>query len=138
MQSVLDIIRAKVPADRFSDSEILMAKEEAEYQIRNYCNLPKHRFKIPTPLTYVWANMAVDALFEADKMRHPGSQSGQTIGSVHMGDTSFTFVDFKDVVVRSLDAQVSSYSGQLNRFRRMMWNDGDEYSGDEVYEDADT
>lgn len=134
MTSVLDIVKAKIPVDRFTDSEIQMAIEEAEYQIRNFCNLPKPRFSIPVQLTYVWANMAVDALFEADRMRNPGAQSGGVLTSVHVGDTSFTFGDFKNSVIRSLDAQVQSYAGQLMRFRRMFWNDEDEYEGDECYD----
>lgn len=136
MAKVLDIIKAKIPADKFTDVEITMAMEEAEYQIRNYCNLPKPRFNIPIQLNYVWANMAVDSLFEADKMRNPGSAVGGALGSVKMGDTNFTFVDFKNSVIRSLDAQVTSYSGQLNRFRRLFWNDDDEYEGEEVYDNG--
>lgn len=136
MATVIDIINAKIPKDKFTDIEIKMAMEEAEYQIRNYCNLTKPRFNIPVQLNYVWANMAVDALFEADKMRNPGAASGGVIGSVKMGDTNFTFVDFKNSVIRSLDAQVVSYSSQLNRFRRMFWNDGEEYEEEEVYDNG--
>lgn len=134
MTAVVDIIKVKVPADKFSDAEIQMAMEEAEYQIRNYCNLPKPRFKIPIQLNYVWANMAVDALNEADKSRNPGAPVGGAIGSVHVGDTSYSFVDFRSSAVRALDAIVVSYSGQLNRFRRMFFNDGEEYEGEEDYD----
>lgn len=134
MTSVLDIIKAKTPKDKFTVQEMQMAMEEAEYQIRNYCNLPKPRFSIPQPLTYVWANMAVDALNEADKSRNPGSPVGTALSSVNVGDTGYSFTDFKDATIRAVDASMLSYTSQLNRFRRMFWNDGSEYEGEEVYD----
>lgn len=137
MKEVQKIVEAKIPVGKFSDEEIEYAIEEAEYQIRNYCNLPKPRFSIPKAAFYVWANMAVDALNESDSSRNPGNPVGQALASVKVGDTQYSFTDFKNAVTRTLDAILTSYARQLNRFRRLFYNDGEEYEGEEVYDTYD-
>lgn len=136
MTSVESIVNARLPQGQYSQELIAMAVEEAEYRIRNYCNLPKPRFNIPIMANYVWAGIAIDALLDATKILNPGSAVGGALGSVSVGDTSFSFVDWRDATVRSLDANLNSYSHQLNRFRRMFWNDGEEYEGEEIYDNG--
>lgn len=91
-------------------TDIEIAIEEIEIKIRNYCNIPFEE-ELPVGLVYTHANMVVDLI-------NSGSSDigAQTIKSMSMGDTSYTFdVNSKVDIVRL----IVDYEADLKAYRRL-------------------
>lgn len=128
--TVLEIVSTKTNG-KFDQATYLMAIEEVEQVIKNYCNIDK----VPDELRFVWANMVLD-LIRYEQAIHGENQEGldeastSDIDSISMGDTSVSLGggNQDNVVNRAknshnpnLDQIVMNYSQQLHRFRRMVW-----------------
>lgn len=107
--TVQEIVLSKLKLSTITpDIEIAIA--EIEIKIRNYCNIPKDEL-LPQALVFTQANMVVDLI------KNESSDIGdQTIKSVSMGDTSYTFdVNSKVNIVKL----IVDYEADLKAYRRL-------------------
>lgn len=112
------------------DEEIRGYIMEVEQSILNYCQIPQ----VPTPLHFVWANMAVDLiLYHIEMNNKPDDPMDgldvSDLSSIKVGDTSVFIGDKYRSNARSrtlqshnanLDEIVMNYTKQLNQFRRIL------------------
>lgn len=111
---VLTLVKERLGlTDETSDALIDSYIEELEQRILNYCNV----VEVPDGLKYVWASMTIDLL----KVKHPTMPAittllGTTV-EVKAGDTSTKTTANRS----SVDAIVTSYANDLNRYRKLRW-----------------
>ena len=113
--------------------------EEAEYKIRNFCNIKK----IPYSLKFVWTNIVFDYFMHLDTLKDIRTQSKGSadgvdiknmmgnIRSIKEGDTmieSFDREDVEDYQKKYLNARnlnlddfVLNYKVDLYDFRKLRW-----------------
>ena len=113
--------------------------EEAEYKIRNFCNIKK----IPYSLKFVWTNIVFDYFMHLDTLKDIRTQSKGSadgvdiknmmgnIRSIKEGDTMIESFDRKDVEDYqkkylnarnlNLDDFVLNYKVDLYDFRKLRW-----------------
>lgn len=123
------LIKKKQTRVEFSDDEILLALQEIEQVIKNYCSIPE----IPEALKFTWCNMSVDLLlYQRESNTSPDDVlevfDPSDISTIKIGDTSISLGDKYRSNARSrtlqshvsnLDSIVTNYKAQLNMFRRI-------------------
>lgn len=123
------LIKKKQTRVEFSDDEILLALQEIEQVIKNYCSIPE----IPEALRFTWCNMSVDLLlYQRESNTSPDDVlevfDPSDISTIKIGDTSISLGDKYRSNARSrtlqshvsnLDSIVTNYKAQLNMFRRI-------------------
>lgn len=128
--TVIEIINIKL-GDLQVDTNIkLLAVNEVETAIKNYCNLDT----VPEELKYIWADMCVDLIryqYVAGDTSSDDSEIGNSdISSVKVGDTTVNVgqgspTNRTKLALQShkpnLDNVVMNYKQQLQQFRRMVW-----------------
>ena len=116
--AIIELIKRKAKGLEMTDDDIMLAAEETEQVIINYCNIRK----VPEALRFTWANMAVDVLksLNADQT---GEAANGGPSSINMGDTSLSFSSGKSTTGHTvnLDDLINNYRAQLQRFRRIKW-----------------
>ena len=126
---LVGIIKQKQKKVTFTDDEILVALEEVEQVIKNYCSIPS----VPDALRYTWCNMSIDLLlYNYDVNTTPDDVleafDPSDVSTIKVGDTSISLGDKYRSNARSrtlqshqsnLDAVVTNYKAQLNQFRRL-------------------
>lgn len=107
--TVQEIVLSKLKLSTIT-MDIEMAIEEIEIKIRNYCNIPSED-QIPQGLIFTHANMVIDLI------KNESSEIGdQTIKSIGMGDTKYTFdTSSKD----SIPKLILNYEADLKAYRRL-------------------
>ena len=133
-QDILEIVKTKRPNLSLEDSVIVIAVNEVEQKIKNYCTVPE----VPDALRYTWANMAID-LLDYENAANTNSDSGVTendinsilagnFGTISMGDTSWKQGEWNysspyargiSAHTLNLDDIVLNYREDLNKFRRI-------------------
>ncbi|MEZ2715423.1 phage head-tail connector protein [Niallia circulans] len=115
---VLKIIKRRLKLDDESLDDLIMDYiEQAEWKIRNYCNLKV----VPEGLLFTWASIAID-LF---KINHPNEEVVQSLtddsfNSFTVGKFSATKNSSQNQgVTNSADNLLTSYTSELNAFRRL-------------------
>ena len=104
---VSEIIYKKTQGQMFTPQQRVMAQQQAEKMICNYCALKQ----VPAALEFVWADMAVDIL-------HGRPQSG--VKAMTQGDASISFTENTG---QGQYGFLYPYMGELNRFRRFVWDE---------------
>lgn len=126
---LVKIIRQKQKKVKFTDEDILLALQEVEQEIKNYCYIPD----VPEALKYTWCNMSIDLLlYEHEVNTTPDDVlkacDPSDISTIKVGDTTLTLGDKYRSNARSrtlqshnanLDEIILNYKAQLNRFRRL-------------------
>lgn len=114
---VLEIVKAKVPADQLPAEPILkMHIEEVRQSILTFCN----RTDIPSELTFVHANMVVDLINGEYRKSDPDAQKEVT--SIKEGDVQVNFGNAKQSSSETVTQRILyNYTSQLNRFRKLRW-----------------
>lgn len=129
---VLEIVQTKMLDPQITLPTYLLAIEEVEQAIKNYCKIDK----VPEELKFVEANMVVELI------RYERAVTGQDsedkseeitiadVASISMGDTSISLggkntsspiTAAKKSHIPNLDEIVMNNTAQLNKFRRMVW-----------------
>ncbi len=131
---ILPLVRTKFISDAVTEADRLIAVEEIEQTILNYC----HITEIPPALKFTWANMAVDLLTYQHAANTPAATSGgdgaETAGavsSIKEGDTTVSFGGKSsnaadrdralDTHKATLDNLVMDYTAQLQKYRKVAW-----------------
>lgn len=127
---VYGIIHSKDPFGKFVDRDIVLAVDEVEQEVLNYCDIPV----VPDALNFTVANMSIDLLeFQFERNRSVSSLSLEDIdvsdvSSLKIGDVSIGMGESRNDGVRkatlnshkaNLDDILFNYRSQLNRFRRL-------------------
>lgn len=126
--ALLAIVNVKTKS-KFEATDIMLALEEVEQAIKNYCNIAE----VPKALYFTWANMAIDLLsynYETNRASDtmPVASVPVDVTEVKMGDTTFKMGDGPNQDPRTkalrshmpnLDDIVMNYRQQLNLFRRI-------------------
>ena len=131
--TVLEIVKLKLKDTGISDEMCILAVDEVEQVIKNYCSIES----VPEELKYTWANMAVDsAKYQFASTNNDTSKlddiSVGDVSSIKVGDTNISFATNgngatteRERALKShnsnLDNIVMNYKEQLNKFRRMVW-----------------
>lgn len=107
--TVQEIVLSKLKLSTITP-DIEIAIVEIEKKIRNYCNIPEGE-ELPVRLAFTHANMVVDLI------KNESSDAGdQTIKSISMGDTSYSFdTSSKD----SISKLILNYESDLKAYRRL-------------------
>jgi hypothetical protein len=115
---VLEIIKRRLKLDDESLDDLIMDYiEQAEWKIRNYCNLKV----VPEGLLFTWASITIDLL----KINHPNEEVIQSLtddsfNSFTVGKFSATKNSSKDQgSTISADNSLTPYKSELNAFRRL-------------------
>lgn len=129
---VLQIVKLKEKSIQLVDSDWLLAIEEVEQAIKNYCNIDK----VPEELKFVVANMVIDLVrYQKANDVEAGVEldnlGAGDIASISIGDTSIKLATNDEAASQStaarkshipdLDEIVMNNRAHLNRFRRMVW-----------------
>lgn len=130
---ILEIIDAKLSNISIPSAEKLLAIEEVELVIKNYCNINN----VPEELKFTWANMTIDLLRYQHESNLSTEASGNIddinigdVSSLKIGDTSVnlgsgSISNAHNIAMRShypnLDEIIMNYKSQLQRFRKMVW-----------------
>lgn len=130
--TALEILQAKTSVSNIPVESLLLAINEVEQAIKNYCNIEE----VPPELNYTWANMAMDLALYQYEIDNPvigaidESIDSSDVSSIKIGDTS---IDLKGNSGNSsraralkshrpnLDGILMNYQSQLKSFRRMVW-----------------
>lgn len=123
------IIKRKRTKVVFDENDILLALQEVEQAIKNYCHIPE----VPVALKYVWCNMSIDLLLYNYEVNTTPNDvldafDPSDVSTIKVGDTSISLGDKYRNNQRSrtlqshnadLDKIVMNYTAQLNQFRRL-------------------
>ena len=124
---MVSVIMSKSRKYSFKESIIIIALQEVEQVIKNYCRVPQ----VPKALTFTWCNMALDLLIyehEANLVSDQNQIDSADITDIKIGDTSVSVGSKSSNTQRSkilsshkynLDDIVLNYRNQLNQFRRL-------------------
>lgn len=126
---LVKIIKQKQRKLTFTDDDILLALQEVEQVIKNYCCIPE----IPEALKFTWCNMSIDLLLYIHEVNTPPNDvmdafDPSDVSTIKIGDTSISLGDKYRNNARSrtlqshnsnLDDIVTNYRAQLNSFRRL-------------------
>lgn len=132
--NVLEIVNIKTSNINISNAEKLLAIDEVEQAIKNYCNIDV----VPDELKFTWANMSIDLLrymYESNLPENDGDINGDAIStgdisSLKIGDTTINLgsgssTNAHNLAIKShypnLDEIVMNNKAQLQRFRKMVW-----------------
>lgn len=112
---VLEIVKAKVPADQLpSDTMLEMHIAEVRQAILTFCN----RTDIPTDLVFVHANMVVDIITGENRKINQDTE----VKSISEGDTVVQYGSSKVSASESSTQDIlNNYKEQLFRFRKLRW-----------------
>lgn len=123
------IIKRKRTKVVFDENDIMLALEEVEQAIKNYCSIPQ----VPEALKYTWCNMSIDLLLYNYEVNTTSDDvldafDPSDVSTIKIGDTSLSLGDKYRNNQRSrtlqshnadLDKIIMNYSAQLNQFRRL-------------------
>lgn len=123
------IIKRKRTKVVFDDNDILLALQEVEQAIKNYCSISE----VPEALKYTWCNMSIDLLLYNHEVNTTPDDvlnafDPSDVSTIKVGDTSLSLGDKYRNNQRSrtlqsheadLDEIVMNYKAQLNHFRRL-------------------
>lgn len=131
--NILEIVNIKTSNMDISEPEKILAIDEVEQVIKNYCNIDA----VPEELKFTWANMSIDLLrynYESNLPADGGgtgdSVSVGDISSLKIGDTTINLgsgssTNSHNRAIKShlpnLDEIIMNNKAQLQRFRRMVW-----------------
>lgn len=115
--NVLEIVKAKIPAEKVPSDELLnMYVEEVRQAILTFCN----RTDVPPELTFLFANMVVDLITGENRNADPNAQKEVT--SIKEGDVQVNFGGTKQTSSESASQQILyNYKSQLLRYRKLRW-----------------
>ena len=122
------IVQIKSRLKDMNDDDILLAIQEVEQAVKNYCNV----YEVPEGLKFVVCNMAIDLLNYQDEVNSVDSSvpaaAINDVSSIKVGDVSITLGENSSNTPRksalkshkaNLDDVVLNYREQLNLFRRL-------------------
>lgn len=127
---VYGIIHSKDPYGKFLDEDIVLAVDEVEQEVLNYCDL----VEVPDALNFTVANMSIDLLdYQVERNKSIDELSLENVdisdvSSIKIGDVSIGLGESRSDGVRkatlkshklNLDDILFNYRSQLNRFRRL-------------------
>ncbi|MEH7342750.1 hypothetical protein V7122_02500 [Bacillus sp. JJ1532] len=114
---VLEIVKAKVPAEKLPDDTLLaMYVKEVRQAVLIHCN----RNDIPPELSFVHANMVVDLISEENRRIDP--ENSKVATSIQEGDTRVELGNVRTSASEmSTQKVIYNYQSQLNRFRKLRW-----------------
>lgn len=123
------IIKRKQTKIVFDENDIMLALQEVEQSIKNYCSIPE----VPEALKFTWCNMSIDLLLYNHEINTTPDDvleafDPSDVSTIKVGDTSLSLGDKYRNNSRSrtlqshnanLDDIIMNYKAQLNQFRRL-------------------
>ncbi|MGN7402742.1 phage head-tail connector protein [Cytobacillus praedii] len=114
--NVLEIIKAKIPAENLPSDKLLnMYIEEVGQSILTFCN----RTDIPAELNFVYANMIIDLIASENNKTNP--EANRVVTSIKEGDTQISYGSSISASESSTIEIVNNYKSQLLRYRKLRW-----------------
>lgn len=129
-EAVLEIITIKLAESDHAPDDIMLAVDEIEQVVLNYCMIPL----VPFALRFTLANMTIDLLNYHEELNKDMDAVSMLdidmadVSSVKVGDTRIDIGDGSKSTSRkrllgahkvNLDAITMNYRQQLNQFRRL-------------------